>query len=64
MGYIQDLERELREKLEDMNDPENHEVIKFFKEKILESYKNGIEAGKKGKVFQKPKNKSFSKAQK
>jgi hypothetical protein len=38
MGYIQDLEKELRDRLPDMND---EELIKFFKEKVLESYRNG-----------------------
>jgi len=39
MGYIQDLERELREKLDGMSD---EELIKYFKEKVMESYRNGI----------------------
>jgi len=43
MGYIQDLERELRDVLDDMS---KEELIKFFKEKILESYRNGMSLGK------------------
>ena len=46
MGYIQDLEKELREKLGQMD---QEELIKFFKEKVLESYRNGISQAKKGK---------------
>jgi len=38
MGYINNLEKELRDRLPDMDD---EELIKFFKEKILESYRNG-----------------------
>ncbi|MBM3209380.1 hypothetical protein FJZ40_03760 [Candidatus Shapirobacteria bacterium] len=41
MGYIQDLERDLREKLDGMD---QEELIKFFKEKVLESYRNGMNA--------------------
>lgn len=58
MGYMQDFERELKELLQKGDAPA---VIKFVKEKVLESYKNGIltakmaEAGKeaerKGKKF-------------
>ena len=48
MGYIQDVEREVRhlyrhtpvDRIED-------ELARFVKEKALESYKNGIEEGKK-----------------
>ena len=43
MGYIQDLERELRRLLAEGDD---EIVIKFVKEKILESYKNGLRDGK------------------
>ena len=44
MGYIQDLEKELRAKLPQMDD-EN--LVKFFKDKVWESYRNGVEASKK-----------------
>jgi hypothetical protein len=39
MGYIQDLERELRDVLDDMS---KEELIKFFKDKVMESYRNGM----------------------
>ncbi len=58
MGYMQDFEREIKELLQK---GDASVVIKFVKEKVLESYKNGIlaakmvEAGKeaerKGKKF-------------
>ena len=44
MGYIQDLEKELRAKLPQM-DEEN--LVKFFKDKVWESYRNGVEVSKK-----------------
>ncbi len=44
MGYIQDIEREFKELL-DASDTDA--VVRFFKDKVLESYKNGIEEGKK-----------------
>jgi len=43
MGYIQDLEKELREQLGQMD---AEQLIKYFKEKVLESYRNGMKAGK------------------
>lgn len=46
MGYIQDIEREVRELL-DAGDTDA--VVRFVKEKVLESYKNGIKEGKKPK---------------
>ncbi len=44
MGYIQDLEKELRAKLPQMDE---EQLVKFFKNKIWESYKNGTGASKK-----------------
>ncbi len=48
MGYIQDLEKELRDRVAEMDE---EELIKFFKEKVLESYQNGAQSGRpvKGK---------------
>lgn len=46
MGYIQELEHELREKLPQMD---KESLVKYFKDKVWESYKNGVQAGKKGK---------------
>ncbi len=44
MGYIQDIERDVKELL-CHNDPDD--VVNFVKEKVLESYKNGLRDGKK-----------------
>ncbi len=46
MGYIQDIERDVKELL-CHNDPDD--VIRFVKEKVLESYRNGIAEGKNPK---------------
>jgi hypothetical protein len=46
MGYIQDLEKELRDRLPDMDD---EELIKFFKEKVFESYRNGAQSARPAK---------------
>ena len=42
MGYIQEIEEELQTRLANLEEREQKEVIRFVKEKILESYKNGI----------------------
>ena len=44
MGYIQDIERDVRGLL---NAGDTDAVVRFVKDKVLESYKNGIEEGKK-----------------
>ena len=41
MNYIRDLERDLRALLEE---GDTGKVIRFVKEKALESYRNGLEA--------------------
>ena len=41
MGYIRDLERELREMLDGLPDEKVESVLKFVKDKVYESYKNG-----------------------
>jgi len=43
MGYITDLEQELTELLQKGDE---QQVVKFVKEHIVESYKNGIMAAK------------------
>ena len=58
MGYIQDFERELTTLLENGDE---QAIVKFVKEKVIESYKNGImsakmvgadkDAGRKAKRF-------------
>ena len=61
MGYIQDLDIELQKRLADLEEDRQKELIRFVKEKILESYRNGImsakmvkadkEAGRKTRKF-------------
>ena len=46
MGYIIDIEKELHELLENMRPEDRPPVITFVKEKVLESYKNGIMSAK------------------
>jgi len=43
MGYLQDLEKELRDRFAEMDE---EKLIKFFKEKVLESYRNGAQVAK------------------
>ena len=42
MGYLQAFEQELKARLANLEEREQKDVIRFVKEKILESYKNGI----------------------
>ena len=46
MGYIKDLEHELREMLTELSPEEADSVVKFVKEKVYDSYKNGKAAVK------------------
>jgi len=41
MGYIRDLERELREMLSELAPEKAESVVKFVKEKVYDSYQNG-----------------------
>jgi len=41
MGYIRDLERELREMLRDIPEERFDDVLAFIKDKVYESYRNG-----------------------
>ena len=43
MGYIRDLERELSEMLKGLPDYKVEAVIKFVKDKVYQSYKNGLQ---------------------
>lgn len=60
MGYLQTLERELREKLPAMN---TEKLVQYFKAKVLSSFLNGIKEGEQ-KMETKPKSKNFSRAHK
>jgi len=47
MGYIRDLERELREMLGEIEPEKADSIVKFVKEKVYDSYQNGrASAGK------------------
>ncbi len=41
MGYIRELEQELREMLTDLSDEKIEPIVKFVKEKVYDSYQNG-----------------------
>ena len=41
MGYIRDLERELREMLNGLPEEKVETALKFIKDKVYQSYKNG-----------------------
>lgn len=60
MGYIQNLERELREKLPTMD---TEKLIYYFKGKVLSSFLNGIKEGKNEKEA-KAKSRNFPRARK
>lgn len=51
MGYLQDFEQELRHKIDAtqpyaVDSAEVEQLVKFVKEHVLESYKNGTKATK------------------
>lgn len=48
MTYIQKFEAELAQKLRSAGDDAT--IIRWVSEKVLESYKNGITAGRKGET--------------
>jgi hypothetical protein len=46
MSYIKEFEAELAKKVQSTEDPAA--IAKWVSEKVLESYKNGLAAGRKG----------------
>lgn len=52
MSYLQEAEKGLKTLLAGIDPEKQKAVIGFFKEKVLESYRNGLEAGER------PKNKA------
>ena len=46
MSYISDFETELMKKLNSQEDAVS--IVRWITEKVLESYRNGITAGRKG----------------
>ena len=51
MSYLDDVEKDLRDILDTSAEPEaqkrTDEIVKFVREKLLESYKNGAQAARK-----------------
>ena len=48
MGYIHEVERGLRVLLANVRPDDQEAIVRFCKEKILESYRNGQEAATNG----------------
>lgn len=52
MGYMQDVEQELRRTFDELLPalPKENEqaLVQWIKDRLLESYRNGIEAGQRG----------------
>jgi len=56
MGYIQDLGAELERMLETMTtEDERRKVVEHVKKVVLESYRNGVEEGRKSGKARKSK---------
>ncbi len=51
-GYLRDIEKELKKLLAEGDD---EATVRFVKEKVLESYRNGIDVGKSTKKTTKKK---------
>ena len=50
MGYIHDVTQALADKLSDLDEARQKDIIQFVKDKVWESYKNGKDAGGTGKT--------------
>ena len=46
MGYLQDLDQQLRELLSELDEVKQKEISEFVGKKVYESWKNGVEHGK------------------
>jgi hypothetical protein len=46
MGYLQDLEQQLRELLGELDEAKQKDIAQFVRTKVYESWKNGVEHGK------------------
>ncbi len=46
MGYIQDLDKDLKEKLADLEEERQKDIIKYVKLVVIESFRNGITMAK------------------
>jgi hypothetical protein len=45
MGYLQELEQELRQLLGELDERKQKEIAQFVRTKVYESWKNGVEHG-------------------
>ena len=48
MGYIHDVEKGLRSLLANVEQEDQEAIVRYCKDKILESYRNGMEAAANG----------------
>ncbi len=48
MGYINDVEQGLRVLLTNTRPDDQEAIVRYCKDKILESYRNGVDAGTNG----------------
>ena len=51
MGYIIDLEKELEKRLSGLDEEKKNSLVKFVKQAVVESFKNGIMLAKTGKAL-------------
>jgi hypothetical protein len=64
MSYLQDFEAELEEKLKGVPEEVRKQLTRYIKEKIIESFKNGIQTAKLVRVYKSGKfNQKSKKAQ-
>lgn len=50
MGYIQDLEKDLKDKLSDLEEERQREIIRYVKLVALDSFRNGLMMSKMAKA--------------
>ena len=48
MSYLDELEHEMLELLDNIDAEQQEAIIKFVHKKVYESWKNGVKSGKKG----------------
>lgn len=49
MNYIQEMGEKLKAMLTELDENKQKQIIRFVQDKVLASYRNGIEAGNKPK---------------
>ena len=62
MGYIHEFEVKLTELLADVDETTRKEVLTYVKRTVVESYKNGIEAGKAASIVRSAERQSRTEA--